>query len=119
MGSWGHEVWVCSALGFSLGFGFMGRNTDNIICELIFRVSTGYPWVKYTIRTLPDTFRVSDSTRPTGEFFTHIHVHQVRKPWVSIPTGPTAIPNEDDDEDEVVVNHPMVLMDIFVWRNEW
>jgi hypothetical protein len=68
MGSWGHGVWVCSALGFSVGFGFMGRNTNNIICELIFRVSTGYPWVKYTIRTILDTFRVSDSTRPTGEF---------------------------------------------------
>jgi hypothetical protein len=26
-------------------------------------------------------------------FSTHIHIHRVRNPWVSIPTGPTAIPS--------------------------
>jgi hypothetical protein len=56
-------------LMFSFDFGFMGRNTDNTICELIFRVSSGYPSIKYIIRTLPDIFRVSDPTRPAGEFF--------------------------------------------------
>jgi hypothetical protein len=37
-------------------------------CELIFRVSSGYPWVKYTIHILPDVFRVPDPTGSTGEF---------------------------------------------------
>jgi hypothetical protein len=35
---------------------------------LIFRVSTGYPWVKYFTHTRPDVFRVSNPIRPTGEF---------------------------------------------------
>jgi hypothetical protein len=33
-----------------------------------FRVSTGYPWVKYFTHTRPDVFRVSDPIGPTGEF---------------------------------------------------
>ena len=35
---------------------------------MIFRVSTGYPWVKYFTHTRPDVFRVSDPIGPTGEF---------------------------------------------------
>jgi hypothetical protein len=33
----------------------------------IIRVSSGYPWVKHTIRTLPDVFRVPDPIVSTGK----------------------------------------------------
>jgi hypothetical protein len=35
---------------------------------LIFRVSTGYSWVKYFTHTRPDVIRVSNPIGPTGEF---------------------------------------------------
>jgi hypothetical protein len=55
---------------------------------LIFRVSTGYPWVKYFTHTWPDVFRLSDPIEPTSEFF-----YPYPYPSGTKPAGPTVIPN--------------------------
>jgi hypothetical protein len=44
----------------------MGQKHNMWNCALIFRVSNEYSWIKYTIRTLPDVFRVPDPTGSTG-----------------------------------------------------